>query len=146
MPVVDALSVIVYLKKGLNNGLYEQKFLNIAVRESNCPNRARGALDLAEIRVKGGIAQTLLSPFTRDEYIKAGLGFIGEFAERGEQEIVLLGEELEVEEGNSESRADCLQEIICEIQDLMKQSAMIDRVEFTRLLGEDFDGQYRKSK
>lgn len=39
-----------------------------------------------------------------------------------------------------------LQEIICEIQYLMKQSAMIDRVEFTRLLGEDFDWQYRKRK
>lgn len=51
-----------------------------------------------------------------------------------------------LEEGNSESRGNCLQEIICEIQDLMKQSIMIDRNEFTRLLGEDFDGQYRKRK
>jgi hypothetical protein len=54
--------------------------------------------------------------------------------------------ERKVEEGNSESRGNCLQEIICEIQDLMKQSIMIDRNEFTRLLGEDFDGQYRKRK
>jgi len=103
-------------------------------------------LDLAEIRVMGGIAQYFYAPFTREEYINAGLGFIDEFSERGEQEIILLEEEIEVEQGNSESRADYLWEIIREIQDLMKQSTMIDRAEFTRLLGEDFDEQYRKRK
>ena len=112
------------------------------MRESNYPNTARGAADAAEVRVMGGIAQNFYGPFTRDNYIKAGLEFIDEFVEVGEREIELLVEELEAGEWEDESRGDYLREIIHEINMLIKHASEIDRDEFARRLGEDYDVQY----
>lgn len=121
---------------------HEHKFIGIAVRESNFPNTARGAVDAAEIRVMGGIAQNFNMPFTRDDYIKAGLVFLDEFAQTGKQEIALLAEELETEKGDDEARDECLREVICEIYNLIRETSEIDRNEFAELVGEDYDAQY----
>ena len=54
------------------------QFFLLAIRESDCPDRARGLNDLASIAVMGAIGQ---GAGTRDEFIRGGFSFLDGFSE-----------------------------------------------------------------
>lgn len=121
------------LQRNANNAksLAEQ-FFYIAVRESNLPNNAHGwAKEQAEIAVMGAIG--LMDASSEAEYVQHGLSFLDEFQSSGTMAVTLMQENL----GGAEDEQG--QEVINELQELVRRSEHVDRGHFTQLLRDDWN-------
>lgn len=98
-----------------------EKFVRLAVREDESPDRAGGVQELAACRCIGAIAQVANN---RDDFVKAGLIFLDGFEEMAQEAI----DDLSHDDGNKE--------IILEIKGLIAEASEVNRNEFRACLAE----------
>lgn len=104
---------------------YENKFLNLAVRESNLPNGSRVS-ELAEVKMMGSIG---LVAESRDDFIRAGIEFVEKFEASATETIAYMKEDTDY----------CNNEVVEEIGNLVAQSKQVSFGKLFDLLGNDWD-------
>lgn len=110
---------------------YENMIFRAAIRESDCPNRAFGVADLAEIRVMGSLAQgNAGGSWNRESYVKTGLEYLDGLPEN----VALVIEDLEQCEGDLE--------LIEAVRQYVEFAKQVDRDAFIALLERDWDERY----
>lgn len=110
-------------------------FLQLAVRESDCPDRAYGTADLAAIAMMGAIEQVACS---RDEFIDAGLDYFDRFPESA-----ATAKEFLIENAGEDPFKISEAEAVCAIIEEWEQDLKeISLSEYFRLLASDWDERY----
>ena len=108
-----------------------QHFLNLAVRESNCPDSAHGVEGLAAIAMMGAIEQANL--LSRDDFIRAGLSYLDLFEIQAAQ----------VKEGLTQGDVSYEIEEVCQvIEGWVRRLREVSLAEYFQLLVDDWDQRY----
>lgn len=109
-------------------------FYSMAVRESNCPDRACGVTDLAEIAMMGAIGQFSNS---RDEFIKEGFAYLDRFEDQAaETKKSLL---TSATDDHDTAKLDEAKEIVQIIDQWKIDVKNISMAEYFQLLADDWD-------